>query len=205
MSSGRGARLCRINHETEQAMRKLIVTEFISLDGVMQSPGGEAGYAHAGWVGPLFTDELGAYKEEEQLGADILLLGRVTYESFHGAWPGREGAMADKINTMTKYVASTTLESSDWTDTTIIGGDVMARVAELKATDGGPIIVAGSRTLVGGLLAAGLVDELNLQVFPLILGSGARLYPETEDLTALELASSRALENGVLLQSYRVA
>jgi len=186
-------------------MRKLIVTEFISLDGVMQSPGGEAGYAHAGWVGPLFTDELGAYKQEEQLSADILLLGRVTYESFYGAWPGREGAMADKINTMTKYVASTTLESSDWTDTTIIGGDVMARVAELKATDGGPIIVAGSRTLVGGLLAAGLVDELNLQVFPLILGSGARLYPETEDLTALELVSSRALENGVLLQTYRVA
>ena len=87
-------------------MRKLIITEFISLDGVMEAPGGEPGYAHAGWVGPLFSDELGAYKGEEQLAADILLLGRVTYESFYGAWPQREGPMAEKINTMTKYVAS---------------------------------------------------------------------------------------------------
>src|ERR1700761_4747391 len=97
-------------------MRELIVTEFVSLDGVMEAPGGEAGYAHAGWVGALFTPELGAYKEAEQLAADILLLGRHTYESFYGAWPGRDGAMAEKINTMTKYVASSTLGSSDWHD-----------------------------------------------------------------------------------------
>jgi dihydrofolate reductase len=186
-------------------MRKLIVTEFVSLDGVMEAPGGEPGYAHSGWVGRLFTDELGAYKLEEQLEADILLLGRVTYESFYGAWPLRDGPMAEKINTMSKVVASTTLESSDWQDTTVVGEDVAGYVAGLKADDGGPILVAGSRTLVQSLLAAGLVDQLNLQVFPLILGSGARLYPQSEDLTALELRSSRALENGVLLQSYRPA
>jgi dihydrofolate reductase len=204
MSSERVGRLCPDNHEWSTTMRTLIITEFISLDGVMQAPGGEEGYAHSGWVGPRFTDELGAYKLQEQLAADILLLGRVTYEGFYGAWPQRDGAMADKINTMTKVVASTTLESSAWEGTTIIGEDVLGRVAELKATDGGPILVAGSRTLAQSLLAAGLVDELNLQVFPLILGSGARLYPESEDLTALELVSSQTLDNGVLLQSYAV-
>jgi dihydrofolate reductase len=183
-------------------VRKLIVTEFVSLDGVMEGPGGEAGYRHSGWVADYFSDELGAFKEEEQLAAGILLIGRVTYESFYGAWPHREGAMADKINTMTKYVVSSTLRSSDWRDTTIIPGDVEDAVAELKATDGDPILVAGSRTLVGSLLAAGLVDELNLQVFPLVLGSGARLYPESVDKLPLSLVSSRALASGVMLQTY---
>ena len=186
-------------------MRTLIVTEFVSLDGVMQSPGGEPGYAHAGWVGDFFTDELGAYKEAEQLAADILLIGRVTYESFYGAWPNREGAFAEKINTMPKYVASTTLGSSDWHDTTVIASDVAGTVAGLKEQDGGPILVAGSRTLVHHLLAEGLVDELNLQVFPLILGSGARLYPDTPDKLPLELVSSQAMPNGVLTQTYRPA
>jgi dihydrofolate reductase len=187
-------------------MRKLIITEFISLDGVMEAPGGEPGYAHSGWVGPLFSDELGAFKLEEQDGADILLLGRVTYESFYGAWPHREGPMADKINTMPKHVVSTRpVETDDWQDVTVIGEDVLGRVAALKEGEGGPILVAGSRTLAQSLLRAGLVDQLNLQVFPLILGSGARLYPEAPDKLALELASSREVPNGVMLQSYRVA
>jgi dihydrofolate reductase len=186
-------------------MRKLIVTEFVSLDGVMEAPGGEAGYRHSGWVAPFFTDELGVYKYEEQAGADILLLGRTTYESFYGAWPLRDGPMADKINTMTKYVVSATLGSSDWQDTTVIAADMERAVGELKASDGAPILVPGSRTLAQSLLAAGLVDELNLQVFPLLLGSGARLYPETTDKHPLRLVSSRALENGVMLQTYAPA
>jgi dihydrofolate reductase len=186
-------------------MRKLIITEFISLDGVMEAPGGEAGYAHAGWVGPLFSDELGAYKFEEQNAADILLLGRVTYEGFYGAWPHREGPMAEKINTMTKYVASSsTVETEDWQDTTVIGDDVLGRVAALKEEgDGGPILIAGSRTLAQALLVGGLVDQINLQVFPVILGSGERFYPESPNKLALELVSSREVSNGVLLQSYR--
>ena len=106
---------------------------------------------------------------------------------------------------MPKYVASTTLGSSDWHDTTVIASDVAGAVAGLKEQDGGPIIVAGSRTLVHGLLAEGLVDELHLQVFPVLLGSGARAYPDSPDRTTLELASSRATGNGVLLQTYRVA
>jgi dihydrofolate reductase len=186
-------------------MRELIVTEFASLDGVMEAPGGEAGYPHAGWVGPRFSDELGAYKQEEQLAAEVLVLGRKTYESFVGAWPSREGEMADKINTMRKIVFSTTLGSSDWHDTTVIDDDLEGAVAALKREDGGQIIVVGSRSIVHALLAAGLVDEIHLQVFPLILGSGIRVYPETSQPLDLELVSSRALGSGVVLQTYRVA
>jgi dihydrofolate reductase len=185
-------------------VRKLIVTEFVSLDGVMEAPGGEAGYPHAGWVAPLFSDELGAYKYEEQVAADILLLGRNTYESFYGAWPHRDDPMADKINAMTKYVVSGTLSASDWQNTTVIADDAEGAIGDLKASDGGPILIAGSRTLAQSLLAAGLIDEINLQVFPLLLGGGDRLYPETADMRALRLVSSRALANGVLLQTYAV-
>ena len=186
-------------------MRELIVTEFISLDGVMEAPGGEAGYRHSGWVADFFSDELGAYKGEEQEATDILLLGRTTYESFYGAWPAREGEMAEKINSMPKYVASTTLDSLEWETATLLDNPVVDSVAELKASgDGAPIILAGSRTLAQTLLAAGLVDQLNLQVFPLLLGSGMRLYPESEEKQALELSSSKTLDSGVVLQTYRL-
>jgi dihydrofolate reductase len=184
-------------------MRNLIVTEFISLDGVVEAPGGEAGYPHSGWVGGYFSDELGAYKFAEQDAAEILLLGRVTYESFYGAWPQREGAMAEKINTMTKVVASHTLASSEWEGTTVTS-DLLGTVRELKQGDGGPILVAGSRSVAQALLAAGLVDQVNLQVFPVILGSGFRLYPETADPIRLELIASDTQPNGVQTQSYRV-
>jgi dihydrofolate reductase len=184
-------------------MRTLIVTEFVSLDGVMEAPGGEAGYAHTGWVAPLFSDALGAYKLEEQLAAEVLLLGRTTYESFYGAWPHREGPMAEKINTMRKLVASTTLGASDWENTEVIA-DLEERVRAVKAEDGGPILIAGSRSVVHALLRAGLIDEIHLQVFPLILGSGLRVYPEQPNVTKLALIASDQLENGVMLQRYRV-
>jgi dihydrofolate reductase len=186
-------------------MRPLIVTEFVSLDGVMEAPGGEAGYPHAGWVGPLFTPDLGAYKEDEQLAADVLLLGRKTYESFYGAWPHRDGAMAEKINTMRKVVASTTLGSSDWHHTTVIASDLEGAVRALKQEEGGPILVAGSRSVVHTLLGAGLVDEVHLQVFPLVLGSGIRFFPDTPEPIRLEHLASRPTDNGVVLQTYRVA
>jgi dihydrofolate reductase len=185
-------------------MRELIVTEFVSLDGVMEAPGGEAGYPHAGWVAGFFSEELGAYKLEEQLSAEVLVLGRKTYDSFHGAWPQRDGPMAEKINTMRKLVASTTLGSSDWHDTSVIASDLEGTVEAVKHDDGGPILIPGSRSVVQALLNAGLVDQLNLQVFPLILGSGMRLYPESAEPITLELSSSRALDSGVVLQSYRV-
>ena len=185
-------------------MARLIVTEFVSLDGVMEAPGGEVGYAHAGWVGDYFSDELGAYKQEEQLAADILVLGRKTYESFYGAWPHRDGPFAEKINTMPKYVASTTLSSLAWQSATLLRGPVPEAVAELKEQETGSILIAGSRMLVHSLLAAGLVDQINLQVFPLILGSGFRLYPDTTSPNPLTLMSSDTVANGVLLQKYEV-
>lgn len=184
-------------------MRPLIITEFVSVDGVMEAPGGEPGYAHTGWVSNYFSDELGRYKLEEQLAADLLLLGRVTYESFYGAWPLRDGPMADKINTMDKLVVSNTIDHSDWANTTVIGGDVEAQIATAKESDGGPILVAGSRTLAQSLLMAGLVDEVRLQVMPVILGSGRRLYPDRPDAVPLALIESLALPDGVLAQTYR--
>ena len=185
-------------------MRTLIVTEFVSLDGVMEAPGGEPGYPHAGWVGGYFSEELGVYKGEEQDAADVLLLGRKTYDSFYGAWPHREGPMAEKINSMRKLVASTTLPSSDWHDTTVIPSDLEGAVRAVKQEDGGPIVVAGSRSVVHALLAAGLVDELHLQVFPLILGSGIRVFPDTPDPVKLSLLESRPLDSGVVLQTFQV-
>jgi dihydrofolate reductase len=185
-------------------MRNLIVTEFVSLDGVMEAPGGEAGYAHAGWVADWFSPELGEYKSREQLATDVLVLGRRTYDSFYGAWPEREGEMADKINSMRKVVASTTLGSSDWHDTTVVAEDLEGAIAAIKAEDGGPAIVAGSRSVARQLLAAGLVDELHLQVFPVVLGSGMRFYPETEQPLRLELVASEPFPNGVIAQTYRV-
>lgn len=186
-------------------MRKLIVTEFVSLDGVMEAPAAEPGYPHSGWVANSYSHELAAYKEAEQLDTDVLLLGRKTYESFVGAWPHREGALAGKINTMTKYVASTTLGSSEWQDTTVISSDLPAEVARLKEGDGRPILVAGSRSVVHRLLGAGLVDQINLQVMPVILGSGARLYPDTTEPIRLELLWSRSIANGVIVKCYRVS
>ena len=178
--------------------RKLIVTAFVSLDGVMEAPGGEPGYAHTNWVGDAFTEELGTYKTQEHLDADVLLLGRVTYESFVGAWPDREGPLADKINGMRKVVVSTTLGSSDWHDTTVVT-DATAAVRDLKAEDGGPILVVGSRTLAQRLLLEGLVDQLNLAVFPVILGSGARLYPESPEKRDFEVVAQQTTPNGVQL------
>jgi len=180
-------------------MRKLIVTLFTSLDGVIEAPGGEQGYRHAGWVGPYFSRELGAYKEREQLAAEVLLLGRKTYEGFAGAWPGRDGAMADKINTMRKCVVGSKI------DPTYQGSEQLAfaDVARVRAETGGPILVAGSKSLVHALFDAGLVDELHLQVFPTILGEGFRWAPT--QLRKLTLNEALPMPNGVVCVSYAVA
>lgn len=183
-------------------MRKLIVTEFVSLDGVMEAPGGEEGFAHSGWVFDFMSAEQEAYKLRETLESEALLLGRVTYEGFAGAWPQRRGEFADKMNAMPKYVASTTLTELDWSNSSLIEGHVPAEVAKLKQGDGGPMLVAGSRTLVHTLLEHNLVDELRLMVFPVILGSGRRVFPETPDKTVLELASTQSFESGVQVHSY---
>lgn len=143
-------------------MRKLIVSEFVTLDGVMEAPGGEPTHPHTGWVGDFFGPEMEAYKFQEVVDADVLLVGRVTYESFAGAWPGYEGDFAVRMNGMRKVVMSTTLTDPEWNNTTVLEGDTVTGVAALKEEDGGPIVVGGSHTLVHTLLENDLVDELRL-------------------------------------------
>jgi dihydrofolate reductase len=175
-------------------MGKLVVSEFVTLDGVMEDPGGAEGFDRGGWA---FRFERGPegdrFKLDEVLEADALLLGRRTYEGFAEAWPSRtdEAGFADKMNAMRKYVVSTTLETAGWNNSTRIAGDVATEVAKLKDQPGGDILVAGSRTLVQTLLRHDLVDELRLMVFPVALGSGKRLFPDAAEMTTFELVETR--------------
>ena len=184
-------------------MRKLIVTEFVSLDGVMEAPGGEPGHTHTGWTMDYHDEEQIRYKLEETLEAEALLIGRVTYESFASAWPERGGDFADKMNAMPKHVVSTTLTDPEWNNTTVISGNVPQEVAKLKEGDRGPIVIAGSRTLVHSLIPHDLIDEFRLMIFPVTVGSGARLWPESPDKMALELADTRKYDSGVVVNVYR--
>ncbi len=185
-------------------MRKLIVTEFVSLDGVMEAPGGEEGYPHTAWVSRhTGGDEHFQYKFVEVLEAESLLLGRVTYQSFAGAWPGREGAFADRMTAMSKYVISNTLTDPGWSNVTVLAGDMVTAVKALKAGEGGPIQVPGSRTLAQSLLKAGLVDELRLMIFPVILGSGKRLWPDSPDEMRMTLHQTLTFSSGIVALTYR--
>jgi dihydrofolate reductase len=185
-------------------MRKLIVTEFVSLDGVMEAPGGEPGHPHSGWTIDYHDDEQMNYKLDETLEAEALLLGRVTYEGFAEAWPPRSGGFADKMNSMPKHVVSSTLaEPLEWDNATVVGGDVAAEVARLKDGDGGPILVAGSSTLVHLLAERDLVDEYRLIVMPVLVAGGARMFPDVDRKRPLALADTRRFDDGVVVQTYR--
>ena len=184
-------------------MRDIIVSEFVSLDGVVEAPGGEPGYRHTGWTFDIEQDPaMYEFKLSEALEAEALLLGRRTYEGFAGAWPEREGEFADKLNAMPKYVVSSTLADPVWHNTHVLGS--VEEVAGLRDGEGGPVLLAGSATLVSGLYAAGLVDEWRLLVFPVILGSGKRLFPsDAEEKTKLRLVDTTTYANGVQLQVFR--
>lgn len=183
-------------------MRTLYVTEFISLDGVVEAPGGEENYKHTGWTFDIDEDPtMYEFKGEELFGSETLLMGRTTYEGFSAAWPEREGDFADKFNTMDKVVVSTTLNDPTWANTTVVRDLVAVRA--LKEGDGGPIQVAGSATLAQSLHKAGLVDTWNLMVFPVVLGSGKRLFPtDAEDKQKVTLRESRSYTNGVQLNIF---
>ena len=185
-------------------MGKLVVTEFVSLDGVFEDPGGAETYEHGGWTFEYNRGDDGdKFKMDELMEADVQLLGRRTYDGFAAAWPSREGPFADKINNGPKYVVSNTLTNPGWQNTTVISGDVVKGVSELKNATDGTILVAGSGTLVRALLAADLVDELRLMVFPTILGRGQRLFPDGSDRLKLKLAESRTVgPDGVQVQVY---
>jgi dihydrofolate reductase len=188
-------------------MGKLVVTQFVSVDGVFEDPGGVEGYEHGGWTFEYDRGEDGnTFKLDELLEAEVQLLGRVTYQGFADAWPSREGPFADKLNNDPKYVVSTTLTDPQWQNTTVISGDVAAAIAKLKDETEGAILVAGSGTLVRTLLEADLVDELRLMVFPTILGRGKRLFPDGIDRRKLTLVESKTVgPDGVQVQIYRRA
>jgi dihydrofolate reductase len=185
---------------------RIVVTEFTSLDGVMEAPGGED-FKYPGWSFEFDRgDDGNQFKLDETMQADALLIGRRTYESFAGAWPRREGEFADKFNSMPKFVVSTTLEDPEWNNTTVLdGGDATAQVRKLKAEFDGELQVPGSHRLVQELIESDLVDQINMMVFPVILGTGKKVFEEKSDRRNLRLKESKVVGDGVLVLIYERA
>jgi dihydrofolate reductase len=187
-------------------MGRIVVTEFISIDGVIEDPGGAEDFKYGGWAFEFDRGEEGnQFKLDETMGSAALLLGRRTYEGFYASWPSREGEFADKFNTMPKYVVSSTLNDPDWTNTTVLEGDVGESVEKLRDEVDGDIVIHGSGELVRELLEKGLVDELRLMVFPVVLGAGKRLFGDTSDKKPLKLTESKTVGDGVAIQIYQPA
>ncbi len=187
-------------------MGRIVVTEFVSLDGVMEAPGGGEDFKYGGWTFEIsWGDEGAKFKLDETTASDALLLGRATYEGFAAAWPSRDGEFADKFNTMPKYVVSSTLKDPEWNNTTVLKGDVAEEVAKLKQEVDGDIVVHGSARLAQALLEHDLVDELRLMVWPVVLGTGKRLFGETSDKKTLQLVDSKVVGDGVTILIYQPA
>jgi dihydrofolate reductase len=187
-------------------MARIVVTEFVSVDGVMEDPGGAEDFKYGGWSFETDRgDDGNKFKLDETMESDALLLGRKTYEGFADAWPSRDGEFADKFNEMPKYVVSSTLEDPDWKNTTVLKGDVAEEVSKLKEGPGGDIVVHGSAQLVQSLLENDLVDEVRLMVSPVVLGAGKRLFGDTSDKKPLRLSSSQMVGDGVAILVYEQA
>ena len=187
-------------------MGRIVVTEFVSLDGVVEAPGGDEDYKHAGWSFEIERgDEGDKFKLDEAFSSEALLLGRVTYEGFAAAWPSRDGEFADKFNSMPKYVVSSTLGEPDWNNSTVLKGDVPEQVAKLKQEQEGDIVVHGSPQLVQTLIEHDLVDEYRLMLFPVVLGMGKRLFGATTDKKRLRLVDSKVVGDGVAILIYQPA
>src|SRR3954467_9035182 len=186
---------------------RIVVTEFVSLDGVMEAPGGEPGFKYPGWTFEFDRgDDGNQFKLDEARQADALLIGLRTYESFAGAWPPREGEFADKFNAMPKFVVSTTLREAEWNNTTVLdSGDATAQVRALKDDFDGQLQVPGSHRLVQELIASDLVDQINLMVFPVIIGTGKKACEETPDRRKLRLTESKVVGDGVAVMVYQRA
>jgi dihydrofolate reductase len=185
-------------------MRKVVVSMFLSLDGVMEDPGGVEKFEHGGWTIPYWDDEIGKFKFEELFASDALLLGRVTYQGFAAAWPSQadEAGFADRMNSLPKYVVSTTLKELEWNNSRLIKGNVAEEVSNLKQEPGQDILIAGSGELVRTLMQHDLVDEYRLLVYPVVLGSGKRLFKEGS-YTTLKPVETKTFNSGVVLLTYR--
>jgi dihydrofolate reductase len=187
-------------------MGRIVVTEFISLDGVVEDPGGSEDFKYGGWSFAFDRGDAGnQFKLDETMDSSALLLGRRTYEGFAEAWPSRDGEFADKFNSMPKYVVSSSLRDPEWTNSTVIGGDLGEEVAKLKEQEEGDVVVHGSVQLVQELLERDLVDELRLMVFPVVLGRGKRLFGETSDKKTLKLTDSKTVGDGVAILTFAPA
>jgi len=187
-------------------MGRIVVTEFISLDGVIEDPGGAEDFKYGGWSFEFDRGDAGnKFKLDETMGSAALLLGRVTYEGFAKAWPQRDGEFADKFNSMPKYVVSSTVDGAEWTNTTVLDGDVPAAVRKVRDEVDGDIVVHGSGQLVQTLLEHDLVDRLHLMVFPVVLGAGQRLFGETTDKKRLKLVSTETVGDGVTIAVYEAS
>jgi dihydrofolate reductase len=187
-------------------MGRIVVTEFVSIDGVMQDPGGDSNFKHAGWTFEIRQGQEGAdFKLNETRNSEALLLGRVTYQGFAKAWPSIGGEFGDKFNSMPKYVISSTLDKAEWTNSTVLKGDVVKEVNELKQKVSGDIVVHGSAQLVQTLLEHDLVDEMRLMVYPVVLGTGKRLFGETTDKKPMRLVDSKTLGDGITLLTFQPA
>jgi dihydrofolate reductase len=183
-------------------MRKVVVSEFVTVDGVVEDPGGADAFERGGWAFQFDRGPEGdKFKLDELIAADALLLGRVTYEGFAAHWPERtdEVGFADRLNSMPKYVVTTTLGRADWNNSTIIDEDVAAAVSKLKQQDGGDLLVNGSVRLAQTLAAQGLVDEYRLMVFPIVLGTGKRLFVDATDSAPLRLLDAETAGDTVIL------
>jgi len=184
-------------------MGRIVVTEFVSLDGVMEDPGGAEDFEHGGWSFEFDRGEAGnKFKLDETLASDALLLGRVTYEGFAAAWPQREGEFAEKFNQMPKYVVTSSPSELEWSNSTAVDGDLGEEVARIRQRHDRDVVVHGSAQLAQELLDRELVDELRLMVFPVVLGRGKRLFGETNDKKQLQLRDSKVVGDGVAILTY---
>lgn len=184
-------------------MRRLMVSEFITIDGVVEAPGGEPGHPHTGWVFDYHGSELEHYKVQELRDAESMLFGRVTYEGFAEAWPSRDGEIANLLNSMPKHIVSSTLTTPlAWSNSRLLAGDLATAITDLKRGDGGPILVHGSATLAQGLLAADLVDDLRLMVFPVLVGGGRGIFPASFQKSTFTLVESETVLPNVVALTY---
>jgi dihydrofolate reductase len=185
-------------------MARIVVTEFVSLDGVVEDPGGSESFKYGGWSFEFDRGPEGdAFKVEETRNSQALLLGRVTYEGFAEAWPSREGEFADMFNSMPKYVVSSTLQAPEWTNSSVLEGDLVEEVENLRGRPDGDIVVHGSVQLAQALIANDLVDELRLMVFPVVLGTGKRLFGDPGEKKKWKLADSKVVGDDVLVLTYQ--
>src|ERR687891_2258706 len=187
----------------ENEMGQIVISEFVSLDGVIEDPAGDEGFRLGGWVGEIKgREEADKVKLDEALGTEALLLGRRSYEFFASRWPSRGGELADRLNSLPKYVVSSTLKDPDWNNSTVLKGDVVNEVSKLKQELNREVVVVASFQLVRTLMEHDLVDELRLKIYPVVLGAGERLFGETSDKKPMRLVDTRTVDGDIAFLTY---